>query len=402
MDPVEFRLANALKPGSSITPTQEVLAEDAGDPAGVIKRAAELIGYHSPPERSSEPWRVRGKGIAAAWKGPVQPPNAASSAIVKLNEDGSVDVLVGTGEFGQGTIVALAQIVAEELGIPVEKVRISPYRSTDLVPYTWQTVGSRGLYSDGQALLRALQDLKEQIREVAARAFKVFKDEVEIRDGKACVSGRPTECLPLERIALGYSFPSGETIHGPLIGRGSHVPSGTTYLDPETGRGNPKPFVTFVAGGVEVEVDLVTLQVRVLRAAFVADTPIINPGLAVGQVYGGVLMGIGLALKEAIAFDEVGALRNPNFLEYRLPRVEDMPPEVVFESLGVPQRNAPYGAKGIGELTALPWQAAIANAIYRAIGVRVKEYPITPERLLRAIKEQRPELLEELRKILVG
>jgi carbon-monoxide dehydrogenase large subunit len=402
IDPIEFRLINTLKPGSSITPTQEILAEDAGDPAGVIRRAAKLIEYHKPPEKPGEPWKVRGKGIAAAWKGPVQPPNAASSAIVKLNEDGSVDVLVGTGEFGQGTIVALAQIVSEELGIPIEKVRISPHRSTDLVPYTWQTVGSRGLFSDGQALLRAIQDLKEQIREVAARAFNVFKDEIEIKDGKACVAGKPKECLSLEQIALGYTFPNGETIHGPLIGRGSHVPSGTTYLDPETGKGSPKPFVTFVAGGVEVEVDLITMQVRVLKAAFVADTPFINPGLVAGQIYGGVLMGIGLALKEAISFDETGALRNPSFLEYWLPRVEDMPPEIVFDSLGVPQRNAPYGAKGVGELTALPWHAAIANAIYRAIGVRVREYPITPERLLKAIKEQRPELLEMLRKSMIG
>ncbi|HWQ17344.1 MAG TPA: xanthine dehydrogenase family protein molybdopterin-binding subunit [Sulfolobales archaeon] len=402
IDPVEFRLKNALRPGVSITPTQEVLAEDAGDPAGVIRKAAELIGYNAPPQRSGEPWKVRGKGIAAAWKGPVQPPNAASSAIVKLNEDGSVDVLVGTGEFGQGTIVALAQIVAEELGIPVEKVRISPHRSTDLVPYTWQTVGSRGLYSDGQALVRALQDLKDQVKEVAARAFNVFKDEVEIRDGKACVAGKHSECIPLERLALGYTFPSGETIHGPIIGRGSHVPSGTSYLDPETGKGNPKPFVTFVAGGVEVEIDLVTMQVRVLRAVLVTDARIINPGLAEGQAYGGILMGIGLALKETISFDEIGALRNPSFLEYRLPRVEDMPVEMVFESLNVPQRSAPYGAKGIGELTALPWQAAIANAIYRAIGVRVKEYPITPERLLKAVKEQRPDILTELRKIMVG
>ena len=402
MDPVEFRLKNALIPGKSITPTQRRLREDAGAPADTIRRTAELIGWDKHLEKPKEPWKRRGRGIAAFWKGPVQPSSAAASAVVKLNEDGSVDLLVGTGEMGQGTVSALRQIVAEELGIEPEKVRVSPLRPTNLVPYTWQTVGSRGLYSDGQALMRALDDLKSQIRKVAAQIFKVFEDEIEIKDGKAYVKGKPWDSVTLAEIALGYMFPDGETIHGPLIGRGSHVPVQTTFLDPETGAGEPKPFITFGAGAVEVEVDLLNMQVKVIKAATVYDTPVINPGLAYGQVYGGLVMGMGLALTEQLVFDDHGRLLNPNLTDYKVFRAGDIPKEIKAEFLGVGQRNAPYGAKGIGELTMLAWPAAIINAIYDAIGVRVKETPVTPDKLLKEIKEQKPELLEEVRKQLLG
>lgn len=402
IDPVEFRLKNALVPGKSIMPTQVKVREDAGDPYGAIRRVAELLKWGEPPEQPKEPWKIRGKGVAAFWKGPVQPPNAASSAIVKVNEDGSVDVLVGTGEMGQGTISALRQIVAEELGIPPDKVNVSSLRSTNMVAYTWQTVGSRGLFSEGQAVLRALADLKTQIKKIGAQVFRVFEDEVEITDGKVCVKGKPWECLSLAEIALGYTFPNGNAIHGPLIGRGSHVPSQTNFLDPETGKGEPKPFMTFGAGGVEVEIDLLTMRVRVVKAYTVLDTPVINPGLALGQAYGGAVMGISIALNEELKMAEDGRLLNPNLTDYKIARAGDIPEVMHAEFLGVGQKNAPYGAKGVGELTMLAWPAAIANAIYNAIGVRVKELPITPDKLLQAIKEQRPELLEKLRKELMG
>ncbi len=400
MDPVEFRLKNVLIPGKSITHTQERLREDAGDPAGAIKEAAKLIEWGKPPEQPKEPWKFRGKGIAAFWKGPVQPSNAASSAIVKLNDDGSVDVLVGTGEMGQGTITSLAQIVAEELGIPVEKIRISPERRTDMVPYTWQTVGSRGLFSEGQALIRALEDLKSQIKKVAAQVFRVFEDQIEIRDGKACVVGEPWECISLAEMALGYMYPNGNTIGGPLIGRGSHVPVRTSIPDPETGKSVPAPFYTFGAGAVEVEVDLITGRVKVLKAVMVLDTPAINPLLVAGQVYGGTVMGINIGLLEELKFDKNGRLMNPNFTDYKLARAADIPEEMIFKCLGVGQKDAPYGAKGVGELTMLPWPAAIANAIANAIGVELYELPMKPDKIIEEVKKQRPELLEKVREAL--
>ncbi len=400
MDPVEFRLKNVLVPGKSLTHTQERLREDAGDPAGAIREAARLIEWGKPPEQPKEPWKFRGKGFAAFWKGPVQPSNAAASAIVKLNDDGSVDVLVGTGEMGQGTITALAQIVAEELGIPVEKIRIAPERRTDMVAYTWQTVGSRGLFSDGQALIRALEDLKSQIRKIAAQVFRVFEDQIEIRDGKACVVGEPWECISLAEMALGYMYPNGNAIGGPLIGRGSHVPVRNTIPDPETGKSVPAPFYTFGAGAVEVEVDLISGRVKVLKAVMVLDTPAINPMLVAGQVYGGTVMGINIALIEELKFDENGRLLNPNFTEYKVARAGDIPDEMIFKTLGVGQKDAPYGAKGVGELTMLPWPAAVANAIANAIGVELYELPMKPDKIIEEVKKQRPELLEKVKEAL--
>lgn len=400
IDPVEFRLKNVLIPGKSLTATQERLREDAGAPAKVIEVAAKEIEWSRPSEKPEKPWLFRGKGIAAFWKGPVQPPNAASSAIVKLNDDGSVDVLIGTGEFGQGTITALAQIVAEELDIPIEKVRISPQRSTDMVPYTWQTVGSRGLFSEGQALLRALNDLKNQIKEVASQIFKVHKDLLEIKEGKVCVKGEPWECVSLSELALGYMLPNGNTIGGPLIGRGSYVPAACTLLDPETGAGKPAPFYTFGAGAVEIEVNVLTGEIKVLKAVMALDTPVINPLLAEGQVYGGTVMGVNIALREELKFSNDGKLLNPNLTDYKIARIGDIPLEMKSVFLGVGQSDAPYGAKGIGELTMLPWPPAIANALANAIGVEVKNLPLSPENIIKAIKEQKPELLKKVKEFL--
>ena len=281
-------------------------------------------------------------------------------------------------------------------------MRISTHRTTDLVPYTWQTVGSRGLFSEGQALMRALEDLKSQIRKVAAQVFHVHEDQLEFRDGKVCVVGESKECISLQEMAQGYMLPNGETLHGPLIGRGSHTPSRTTLLDPETGAGRPAPFYTFGAGAVEVEVNLLTMEVRVRKAVLVLDTPALNPGLAEGQGYGGMVMGISIALNEALKFDDKGRLLNPNLTDYKVARVGDIPDEMIVHFLGVGQKDAPFGAKGIGELTMIPWPAAIANAVYRAIGVRIRELPMNRDVLLREVLKQKPELIEKLRKELIG
>lgn len=406
MDPIEFRAKNLFVPGKSLTAIGERLKEDAGDPLTPVLEVNKMLSDVVIGPRKDKPWIIRSKGIAAFWKGPFQPSSAASSAIIKVNEDGSVDVLVGTGEMGQGTITALTQVVAEELGIDPEKIRISPHRQTDMVPYTWQTVGSRGLFSESMSLLDACRDLKEQIKEVASIALAVNKDMIEVREGKACVIGESWHCIPIEKLAMGYMNEKGITVGGPLIGRGHYVPPRNVLTDPETGQimeeGHLAPFYTFGAGGVEIEINLLTGEIKVIKAAMVLDTPQVNPGLAEGQVIGGAVMGINIALREEIKYDvdrkfkgiyPDGMLLNPCLTGYMVARAGDIPEKFEWKFLGVKQKDAPYGAKGIAELTMIPWPAAIANAVYNALGIRMTEFPLSPERVVAEIKKQKPELL---------
>ena len=387
MDPVEFRLKNAILPGLT-TATGEVLREDAGRVDQCIKAVAEKIkwGVKEPP---SGPHKARGKGIAALWKAPAMPPNAASAAYVKFNEDGTLMISVGVTEIGQGTVTALAQMAAEELGIPIEKVKVVPFRHTDLTPYSWQTVASRNLFMEGRAVLRAIQDMKEQILEVASQVLRAPKEDLIIKDEKVMVRGRPQWSVALSDIVMGYVYPNGNTIGGPIIGRGYYVPTRLTYLDPETGQGYPALKWTFGAQAVDIEVDLETGMIKVLKLVSAFDVgKAINPQLVLGQVYGGGVQSLSLGMWEGYVYDDKGRLLNPNLTDYKIARAGDIPLEHEAIIIENPQSDGPYGARGIGELTMLSVAPAIANAIYDAVGVDIKNLPLTPENVWKAIKER--------------
>ncbi len=401
MDPVEFRMKNLVKPGVSTLPSGQKIPEDWGDPQGVLKKAAEMLEWGVPPEQPKEPWKIRAKAVVMAPKGPSMPPNITAGAVVKLNEDGSVDVLTGVTELGQGTYNAFAMMVAEELQIPYEKVRVYGLnRTTANTPYDWETCASRATYGIGQAVLKAVEDLKNQIKEVASQVLRVDPEAIEIRDGKAMVKGEPWKSVTLQELAMGYTYPDGHAIHGQLIGRGVWVPKRTTGLD-ELGRGHPLEFNTYSAQGVEIELDLLTGQITVLKAVAAFDTPYINKELAYGQAYGGAVMGINMALREEIKFDENGRILNPGFTDYKLPRIQDIPKEMKFVFLDTnPMKDGPYGVKGLAEVVLGGWPAAIANAIYNAIGIRIYRTPLSPEVILEEIKKQKPELLEKIKESL--
>ncbi len=402
VDPLEIRLKNVVKPGVSVTVTGEKLRKDAGNPSDCLDAVAKAINWGGPVRKPGEPWRYIGKGISVFCKGPAQPPNAASSAIIKLNEDGTVDLMVGTGNFGQGTVTSLTQIVAEELGIPVEKVKFKFIRGTDSMAYTWQTVGSRGLYTDGNAVLEALEDVKKQIKEVASQVLRVKPEDLEIRDEKVYLKGRPWESIPLSELVMGYTYPNGNSIGGPIIGRGKYISPLNTYLDPETGQGIPTIFYTYGATGCIVEVDALTGKVRVLKAVQAFDLgKAINPLMVECQIDGGFIMGMSVALFEEITFDERGWVQNPNFSAYWVAHARDIPDEMMEISIENPQSDGPYGARGIGEVVMLGVPPAIANAVYHAIGVNINNMPMHPENIWKEIKKQKPELLEELKRKLM-
>jgi CO/xanthine dehydrogenase Mo-binding subunit len=396
VDPVEFRLRNVLRAGS-ITATGERLREDAGRVDQCIKAVAESIGWGQ-KDRSTEPGKFRGIGIAALWKAPAMPPNAGSSAIIKFNEDGSANLAVGVTEIGQGTTTSLAQIAAEELGMRIEKIRVVPERITDLTPYSWQTVASRNLFMEGKAVIEAARDAKEQILNMAAQALRVPKTDLVLEDEMVFPKGQPERGIPLQQFAMGYTYPNGTAIGGPVIGRGSYVPRGLTYLDPETGQGFPALKWTFGAQGVKIEVDVETGEVRTLKVASAFDIgKAINPLLVRGQAYGGMLQSLSIGLMEGYVYNSEGSMLNSNLTDYKIARASDMPEEHVVTLIENPQSDGPYGARGIGELTMLSIPAAIAGAISNAIGVQMFNLPMTPEYVWTAIKKQKPELLAEAR-----
>lgn len=394
MDSAKLRRINLLRPGESQTATGERVREDVGDPRKVLQTVLDGIDWDGRIAPASEPWKVRARGFALCVKGPSQPPNASSSAIVKFNEDTTIDLVVGTGNFGQGTTTALTQMVADQFGIPVERVRVDPTRDTGKSAYTWQTVGSRGLFTDGVATLRACDDAKNQILDLASQVLRLPKAELELTEGAVKAKGRPWLTIPLKDLVFGYVYPNGNTVGGPVIGRGHYSSSLNTYLDPQTGQGVPTIFHTFGGTAVEVELDLVTGAIEVLKAVQVFDVgKAINPLLLKMQLDGGFIMGMSIALFEKIKFDEQGWVTNPNFTSYYIARMKDTPKEFVARYVETPQFDGPLGARGIGELSMISVASAISNAIYRSLGVRLNNLPMNPETVWAAVSEQRPDLL---------
>jgi carbon-monoxide dehydrogenase large subunit len=396
IESTKMRRINLLRPGESHTATGEELREDAGDPRKVLQGVVEEMKLDEKVPPPSSPWKVRSRGMALCAKGPSQPPNAGASAIVRFNEDMTIDLLVGTGNFGQGTLTALSQMVADQFGLPVEKVRVDGVRETAKTAYTWQTVGSRGLFSDGTATLRACEDARRQILDLASTVLRLHSSELYIEEGEVRAKGMPEVRMPLKDLVMGYVYPNGNTIGGPIIGRGHMTPSLNSFLDPDTGQGVPTIFHTFGGTGVEVELDLVTGAIEIVKAVSVFDVgKVINPLLLKQQLSGGFVMGMSIALFEKIKFDEQGWMTNPNFTSYYLARMKDLPKEMGMRFVETPQSDGPMGARGIGEMAMISVASAISNAIFSATGIKLNELPMSPETVWGEISKQRPDLLKE-------
>jgi len=280
-------------------------------------------------------------------------------------------------------------IAAEEFGINPEKIDVKGIPDTDYSPYEWQTVASRLTYSSGNAVKNAAADAKNQVLEMACKAYECSIDALEIVDGKVKRKDGQGLEIPVSRFALGYQFDDGHTIGGPVIGKGLFIPDGVINIDPETGY-SPKPVAnwTFGAQAVEIEIDPDTGKITVNKIVACYDVgKVINPGTIDGQAYGGIVQGIGTGLyEELVISSETGATLNNSFVDYKIPTSKDIPAVFDLNYIETAQIDGPYGARGIGEHTMIPTPAAIANAIYDATGVRIKEMPLKAERVYYAIK----------------
>ena len=301
-------------------------------------------------------------------------PNPAA-AFVEWLDDGTANLLVGCADIGQGSDTALAQIVAEELGISAENVMVTS-ADTMVTPEGGATSASRQTYISGNAARLAAKEAK-QVALAEAREMLKATGEVDFLQGVVSVDGAPGSLTVKEVLA-------NCRMKGKLtLGHGWFNPA-TTGLDAATGAGEPYGTYAFATQVAEVEVDTETGKVEVLRLVASHDVGrAVNPQLVQAQIEGGSVMGVGYALLEEIQVSK-GRIENPNFDKYLLPTSMDTP-EIYSYIVEDPEPTGPFGAKGVGEPALIPTAAAIANAVYDAIGVRMYSLPITPEKVLEAL-----------------
>ncbi len=378
MDPLEVRHINGMKEGST-TASGQVVHHVGFDKC--LNTVAEKIGW------GKKEGKYRGKGISGLVKCPAQPSNASSSAIIRINEDGTAHVMIGATEMGQGMLTAISQIASEALHIPVENIDIR-VPDTDFTPYEWQSVGSRVTYTCGTAVKRAAEDALGQIYRIAADLLEVPENELSFDGSKIFSTKDPDKKATIREVADSCKKCTGEGIAGPIIGRGSFVPTNMTNLDPETGQGNPGLFYCFGATAAEVEVDPETGTIKILQLASSIDAgKAVNPKMCEVQLHGGTIMGLSTALFEEVHFDK-GVMLNSNFTDYKIATIENTPHIDSF-IIETPEENGPYGARGIGEQPMIGVAPALANAVCDALDIDVNTFPLTPERIWKAIQEKK-------------
>ncbi|HLF90681.1 MAG TPA: xanthine dehydrogenase family protein molybdopterin-binding subunit [Anaerolineales bacterium] len=409
MDPVEFRLLNANEPNTT-TPQGLVITscgmkECLQAVAAAADRAAKRQGDEAIPEpvthyqtpifnaqSSNSNTLKRGIGFATTLNvggGARIYRSDGCGASVKVDDFGHVTLVTGSTEIGQGSETVLAQIVAEALGVCPEDISVIN-TDTDVKPWDVGVHASRTTFIAGNAAHLAALDARAQIFETAAEMLGVSPDQLIARNGRielATPHSPPATIpsLPLSKVVRQRHFREGGTV---VIGEGWYDPP-TKLVDKATYKGNISAAYGFGAQMAEVEVDTETGQVRVLRLACANDVGrAINPMAVEGQIEGGAQMGLGYALTEELIVEN-GRVLNPDFHHYRLFTAADMP-EIETIIVETDDPGGPFGAKGVGEMGGTPTAAAVANAIYDAIGIRMTELPMTPERVLAAIlkKEQ--------------
>ncbi len=385
MDPYEFRLQNCIEEGD-LNAFGEVM-HSVGAKA-CLKAAAKAIEWGK-KTRATEPHLKRGKGIALGNKYSIVP--SASAAIIKVHPDGLVELRTSTVDLGQGSSTIFSQMIAEEFKVPISKVRVlNP--DTDITPFDLGTASSRSTFNMGNAIKKACQDAKRQLFDLAAKELEANEADLETAESKVFVKGSPERNIAIKDLFIpmvigGYTLKEGAEI----LGKATYYLPGV-MPDPETGASEkPAAFYMFVAQTAEVEVDTQTGKIKIIQIATANDCgKAINPMMVEGQQEGGVLsMGIGSTLLEEIIIDE-GVMLNPQFADYKIPTTLDCPDLADYKSdiIETAHRDGPWGAKGVGEGTMVCTSPAIANAIYDAIGIRFHDIPITPEKVLKALREK--------------
>jgi len=398
LNPAELRRKNLLKEGEPQLNGEITHSNAVGECLDKVTKAINL--HEKSPYKG--PWHW-GKGIALGNKASTA--SSYAEARIKIAEDEKVTLYHSADDIGMGVNVAMSQIIAEEFGTTMDDVKVI-FSDTDVTPFfAGGSTASRVTYNLGNAVRRACNDAKTELFRRAGRHLKVSPEELETRDmmvySKTNSEKRVKigDLFVVPRMSSPPAFSETTIDEREIIGKGSYKPE-CAPDDPETGQIDPElakrgirlsPFITYYAKAVEVAVNIETGEVKVIRCFSAIDLgKAINPKICEQQSEGGMLMGIGSALYEELRMEE-GNVLNPNFTDYQIPVTIQMPPNKNIQSFLVesaPHKDGPYGAKGFGECTNIAVEPAIAAAVYDAVGIRIKDLPITPEKVLRALREK--------------
>jgi CO/xanthine dehydrogenase Mo-binding subunit len=358
VDPIELRLRNILGEGDIGPDGNPFPAFGARE---VLERAREHPLWRSRAEVGD------GEGVGVSlgyWPGGLEP----AAASCRLDSDGRLTIITGAVDMS-GTETVFATIAAEAFGVAAERVRVVA-GDTAGAPYAGVSGGSKVIYTVGRAVQRAADEARARLLDVAAAELEIAPEDLEIVDGEVRPVGSPSRGMGLDEIASKVLAFGGR--HEPIEGHGgsaqtSRAPGAAAHVS-------------------RVRVDRETGRVAVLGHAVIQDVGrALNPALVEGQLHGGVAQGIGWALLEALAHDEDGQVRTGTFVDYALPSA-DVVPAIATEVVEVPAPDGPFGAKGVGEPPVIAVAAAVANAIHAAVGVRLRELPMTPERVWAALQ----------------
>ena len=375
LDPLEIRLKNMLARGEEVRKGRRPLD---GDPAAGLRLAAQAVGWSGKEEpeaaENDGTGLVTGKGLGCNLSGVGSSPT--STALVRMHVDGTLTVLVGTTELGQGSRSAMAQVVSQELTVPMGDVEVIS-SDTSMVPYDRSTGSSRSTTLMGLAVQDGAIEVKDQLLELAALHFESPVEELSIEEGQVVRQGESISFGALIQEEFGG-------VAGELMGRG--------YVTPRRHGGRLAQSPVFYEVGIsaaEVELDQETGAIRIPHYVSVADVgKAINPQQCEGQDEGAAMQGLGHTLFEEMLYED-GQLLNPNLIDYKVPTFAELPDKLETILIENGDGPGPFGSKGLGEGGIVAAGPAVANAIFRATGVRIKELPLTPERVWRALRRAR-------------
>ena len=371
IDPVEIRRRNLPRKGEAFIPND---TPADGDWAAALASAERSIDWHTPLAKN------RGRGIALGLKS--SSTASASLAIVRLHYDASVSVLSATSDMGQGARTVLAQIAGKELGVTPDRVVIT-MGDTSIVPYDSSTSASRSTVFMGNAVLKACVEIRRKLQALCAKALEVEESAIEVVPGEVKTPKGTMSYAEVMQAGLGP--PRGE-----IIGIGEERGGG---YRPEHPLGGCPEFWEFMCTAVEVEVDPQTGMVDVTRLVLASDVgKALNPTQVEAQDEGAAVMGVGHSLMEELILDSSGRIVNLGAMDYRIPTIQDIPRDLHSVLIENEDGPGPYGAKGAGEGGILGIAGAIGAAVNQAVGVQIRDLPLTPERIWRAIQSARAEL----------